>query len=160
VLVLVAVAAIAMPSAQRRDGITVTGTVAVIGKDKPTEDNSNVVVWLEPRDADRPRVEPLRSRPRMVQRNKSFEPYLFVVTVGSSVEFPNVDPFFHNVFSPFDGKRSTSPSDFPEDVHVSTAAGSRGVIRFRESTRLLVAHKNKYRQDYVPGQPGSPIYIR
>jgi hypothetical protein len=28
-----------------------------------------------------------------------------VVPVGSSVEFPNRDPFFHNVFSLFDGKR-------------------------------------------------------
>jgi hypothetical protein len=28
-----------------------------------------------------------------------------VVPVGSSVAFPNADPFFHNVFSLFDGKR-------------------------------------------------------
>jgi len=27
------------------------------------------------------------------------------VPVGSVVEFPNLDPFFHNVFSMFDGKR-------------------------------------------------------
>ena len=28
-----------------------------------------------------------------------------VVPVGSAVEFPNLDPWFHNVFSLFDGKR-------------------------------------------------------
>jgi plastocyanin len=45
------------------------------------------------------------SHPRLVQRNKSFEPHVLVVRVGSVVEFPNRDPFFHNVFSLFEGKR-------------------------------------------------------
>ena len=42
---------------------------------------------------------------RLVQRNKSFEPRLLVIPAGSTVEFPNRDPFFHNVFSLFEGKR-------------------------------------------------------
>jgi len=42
---------------------------------------------------------------RLVQKNKSFEPHLLVVPAGSLVEFPNRDPFFHNVFSLFEGKR-------------------------------------------------------
>ncbi|MFL6305936.1 MAG: hypothetical protein ACJ72H_20590 [Candidatus Sulfotelmatobacter sp.] len=41
----------------------------------------------------------------MLQKNKTFTPHLLVVPVGSSVAFPNADPFFHNVFSLFDGKR-------------------------------------------------------
>jgi hypothetical protein len=40
-----------------------------------------------------------------VQRNKSFDPHLLVVPVGAVVAFPNHDPFFHNVFSLFEGKR-------------------------------------------------------
>jgi plastocyanin len=41
------------------------------------------------------------------QRNTRFEPDLIVVPVGSTVQFPNFDPIFHNVFSlssaqPFD----------------------------------------------------------
>jgi hypothetical protein len=40
-----------------------------------------------------------------VQKNKRFTPHVLVVPVGSVVEFPNLDPFFHNVFSLFDGKR-------------------------------------------------------
>jgi hypothetical protein len=32
-------------------------------------------------------------------------PHLSVVPVGSVVLFPNADPFFHNVFSLFDGRR-------------------------------------------------------
>jgi plastocyanin len=42
---------------------------------------------------------------RLVQKNKSFEPHILVVPAGSTVEFPNRDPFFHNVFSLFEGKR-------------------------------------------------------
>ena len=39
------------------------------------------------------------------QKNKTFEPHLLVVTKGSTVDFPNRDPWFHNVFSLFNGKR-------------------------------------------------------
>ncbi len=85
--------------------LTVTGRVEVPqpGK-KSLEGNSNVVVWLTPlgRTAD---LSPLRRHLRLVQKNKSFNPHIVVVTVGSLVEFPNEDPFFHNVFSLFDGKR-------------------------------------------------------
>jgi plastocyanin len=35
----------------------------------------------------------------MAQRDKLFEPPLLVVQTGAVVEFPNQDPFFHNVFS-------------------------------------------------------------
>src|SRR5438045_5108518 len=41
----------------------------------------------------------------LTQKGKMFEPHLLVVQVGSVVDFPNRDPFFHNVFSLFDGKR-------------------------------------------------------
>jgi hypothetical protein len=34
-----------------------------------------------------------------------FTPHLLVVATGASVQFPNEDPFFHNVFSLFNGKR-------------------------------------------------------
>ena len=40
-----------------------------------------------------------------MQKNKSFHPSLLVIPVGGKVEFPNHDPFFHNVFSLFEGKR-------------------------------------------------------
>jgi len=33
------------------------------------------------------------------QRNKQFAPHVMAVPVGSTVEFPNYDPIFHNVFS-------------------------------------------------------------
>lgn len=42
---------------------------------------------------------------KLLQKNREFRPHLLVIPVGSVVEFPNKDPFFHNVFSLFDGKR-------------------------------------------------------
>ena len=41
----------------------------------------------------------------LLQKNREFKPHLLVIPVGSVVDFPNKDPFFHNVFSLFDGKR-------------------------------------------------------
>ena len=41
----------------------------------------------------------------LLQKNRMFSPHLLVVPVGAIVQFPNADPFFHNVFSLFDGKR-------------------------------------------------------
>jgi hypothetical protein len=41
----------------------------------------------------------------LLQKDRMFMPHLQVVPVSSVVQFPNADPFFHNVFSLFDGKR-------------------------------------------------------
>ena len=103
---------------------TVRGRVEVASEEKPGETNRgaknagrtnarygpvpSTVVWLIPVpggsiELDSPK--PSTKNPRLVQKNKSFEPHLLVVPAGSMVEFPNRDPFFHNVFSLFEGKR-------------------------------------------------------
>ncbi len=66
-------------------------------------DASGVVIWLEA-----PGIssgKPARQRLRMDQRGKRFIPHLLVVERGAEVDFPNSDPYFHNVFSVFNGKR-------------------------------------------------------
>ena len=73
-----------------------------------THDAENVVFWLVPARGSTiadPPVSTDSPHPRLVQKNKSFQPHLLVVPVGTVVEFPNHDPFFHNVFSLFEGKR-------------------------------------------------------
>ena len=89
---------------------TVTGRVTV---DRPLDstprkakpDYSKVVVWLTP-TAPLPRATTLRTTgARLTQKDKRFIPELLVVPIGTGVEFPNRDPFFHNVFSLFEGKR-------------------------------------------------------
>jgi plastocyanin len=75
---------------------------------KAPENLADIVVWLKPLDRATPDLastEQPRKRLQLVQKNKSFQPHLLVVPIGSSVDFPNRDPFFHNVFSLFDGKR-------------------------------------------------------
>ena len=74
---------------------------------RPFADKARVVVWLSSLDDPMPRVAGDRNshRYQMVQRNKHFEPTLLVVPVGASVDFPNKDPWFHNVFSLYQGKR-------------------------------------------------------
>jgi len=69
---------------------------------------SEVVVWLKPLERSAAEIAAAGAphpKLQLVQKNKSFQPHLLVVPVGSSVDFPNRDPFFHNVFSLFDGKR-------------------------------------------------------
>ena len=72
----------------------------------PLKDASQAVVWLTPLGAS---IEPPKQKPseipQLVQKDKSFHPSLLVIPVGGKVEFPNRDPFFHNVFSLFEGKR-------------------------------------------------------
>lgn len=90
--------------------VTLTARVELLKGGKPAKasEAENVVVWLAPEGA-RPafhqnHVAPAQV-PRLVQYNKTFEPHVLVVPVGAVVAFPNRDPFFHNVFSLFEGKR-------------------------------------------------------
>jgi plastocyanin len=66
---------------------------------------SNAVIWLTPTGSVAPNPPAQTAIPRLEQKNKAFHPALVVVPVGGKVEFPNHDPFFHNVFSLYEGKR-------------------------------------------------------
>ena len=86
--------------------MTVTGKIEVATKaGAPPADPADAVVWLTPLEPSAATPPLPKSRPQLVQKHKTFIPHLLVVPVGASVEFPNRDPFFHNVFSLFDGKR-------------------------------------------------------
>lgn len=110
--ILIAALSVSEPALIRAQSAPVTVQAELVTKNsgkkaeqaKNAADLSNVVVWLTPLDvsaAGRTTGKP----PQLIQRNKSFEPHLLIVQTGSIVEFPNRDPFFHNVFSLFNGKR-------------------------------------------------------
>ncbi|MBL8169707.1 MAG: hypothetical protein JNJ50_16235 [Acidobacteria bacterium] len=88
--------------------VNVKGRVELINSRMKTKngrlDASGVVVWLTPLDAGAVRTGP-RQRRIINQRNKRFLPHVVAVEAGSEVDFPNDDPFFHNVFSIYNGKR-------------------------------------------------------
>ena len=65
----------------------------------------SAVFWLKPLEQT-PAAPFLPERHyTLLQKNRTFRPHLLVIPVGSIVQFPNADPFFHNVFSLFDGKK-------------------------------------------------------
>ncbi len=67
-------------------------------------DASGVGVWLVPLKP-QPNSEAVAlPRRRIEQRDKRFIPHVTVIQVGTEIDFPNEDPFFHNVFSAYDGK--------------------------------------------------------
>ncbi len=88
-------------------GVDLKGKVQLTRNGRHITDASKVVVWLTPiGTAPAPAPPQLESQiPQLVQKDKSFHPSLLVIPAGGKVEFPNRDPFFHNVFSLFDGKR-------------------------------------------------------
>ena len=216
-------------SAAHGQNVTVTGHVDSAGK---APAGNSTVVWLMPasRAAEAP-PPPMHAVLR--QKNKAFEPHLLVVTRGSEVEFPNDDPWFHNVFSLFNGKRfdlglyeagSSRTVHFdregvsyifcnihPEmsavvvvlgsdhfavtdkrgefsiagvpagryvlhvwsenvptpallaqtrEVQVSDSSRTVGTLHVPAPPTTVVAHKNKYGQDYEPPSPTNPVYVQ
>jgi plastocyanin len=59
-------------------------------------DTRNVVIYVT---GLRPSTPPAPTRAKIAQKDEQFVPQVTAVTVGSIVDFPNDDPFFHNVFS-------------------------------------------------------------
>jgi plastocyanin len=93
-----------------------------------TENARSAVIWLNPiRGTAASPVAP--GTFTMMQKNKMFVPRLLVVPVGSSVAFPNADPFFHNVFSLFDGRRF--------DLGLYEAGSTRSVVFSREGISYI-----------------------
>lgn len=86
------------------------------------------VIWLKPLQVSGA-ASPGPGNFKLLQKDKSFVPHLLVVPTGSVVAFPNADPFFHNVFSLFDGKRF--------DLGLYEAGTSRNVVFSREGVSYI-----------------------
>lgn len=101
-LYVLLVAAVCAPAQQ----VELKARVELTRNGHRIKDASKAVVWLTPVGTSVELPQQNASEiPQLVQRNKSFQPSLLVIPVGGKVEFPNHDPFFHNVFSLFEGKR-------------------------------------------------------
>ena len=87
------------------------------------------VAWLEPL-AGTPAPPFVPHGPyTLLQKNRTFLPHLQVIPIGAVVQFPNADPFFHNVFSLFDGKRF--------DLGLYEAGSSKSVTFSREGVSYI-----------------------
>jgi plastocyanin len=84
--------------------VNVTGRVTMYGAASPANQVS-AVVWLVPVGESAGDASTTAMHGVLRQKNKAFDPHLLVITKGSTVDFPNLDPWFHNVFSLFNGKK-------------------------------------------------------
>ena len=108
--------AVAAPAVRAQVGGKVTVSDA---GGKAATDVGNAVVYLEGHG---PRAAPVRVE--MSLDGRSFSPRVIVVPVGSTVVFPNRDPFNHNVFSLSD------PNSFDLGLY---GRGEKGEHRFRRA---------------------------
>jgi plastocyanin len=81
-------------------------------------DYAGVVLWLEPVDRAVPATPPRRVE--MLQKDKAFQPHVVAISLGSTVEMPNLDLIFHNAFSNFSGQ--------PFDVGLYPPRTSKSII--------------------------------
>src|ERR1051325_3113657 len=84
----------------------VSGQIAILEKGgDQAEDLDHAVIYLEPAGGAKGKVSTTNTS--IALQARQFAPRVRIVTEGSRVEFPNQDPFTHNVFSkapqgPFD----------------------------------------------------------
>ncbi len=60
------------------------------------------MVWLT--SPELPLMRTANKHVQMLQKDKKFSPHILVIETGTSVDFPNLDPIFHNAFSNFNGQ--------------------------------------------------------
>jgi plastocyanin len=119
------------PSISRSQSVGVTGRIEFTrNASARTADLSDGVVWLTLLgDTNAKEDSHSHRRLQLLQKNKSFSPHVLVVQLGEPVDFPNHDPFFHNVFSLFEGKRF--------DLGLYEAGSSRAVVFDREGISYI-----------------------
>lgn len=89
-----------------RDGGPVSGKVTVIEKEGATRALvRDLLVYIDGVEA--PVAAPAGNvrKPTIASHNKTFEPHVEAIPVGTAVSFPNLDDIMHNVFSLTKGNR-------------------------------------------------------
>ena len=120
---------LACPSA----GAELSGNAQVAGR--PAQ---YVIVWLDAPGA--PRFAQTK-RVTLDQRSLSFNPRVLAVRVGTSVDFPNSDKVFHNVFSFRDGKKF--------DLGMYPAGTSRPIVFDRPGLSRVFCNIHPHMAAYV-----------
>ncbi len=67
-------------------------------------------------------------RTQIRQQNESFSPRVVAVTRGSTIDFPNFDPYFHNVFS-LSGAATFDLGRYPDGQSRSRQFGRAGIVK-------------------------------
>ena len=72
-------------------------TVSVLTAEKKAVPGAGAVVWVV--DAAAARAAAASAKPTIASKSKRFDPRVAAVPAGGTVEFPNLDGIYHNVFS-------------------------------------------------------------
>ncbi|HEX2758252.1 MAG TPA: hypothetical protein VHP60_07115 [Thermoanaerobaculia bacterium] len=73
-------------------------TVMVLGPDRRPSPAPQAIVWIS--EGQKPgSLAPSSAHPRVASKSKRFDPRITAVPAGTTVDFPNLDGIFHNVFS-------------------------------------------------------------
>jgi plastocyanin len=140
-LALAALVALAGPRAVAApEHANLTGRALAGGK--PAAD---VVIWLDAPSAPRPQ----ELRFVMRQRNMEFVPRVLVAPVGSTIELPNNDRVFHNVFSFTNGK--------PFDLGLYPTGASKRITLDRPAVNRLYCNIHPHMGAYIVAVD-SPYY--
>jgi len=100
---LALLAAMTLVTNQAPEGGRVTGHLTILEKgNKPTPDLGGAVIWLEGIGGAGGPVRPDAFQIGIT--DKTYAPHVLAVPLGSTVTFPNNDPFNHNVFSVSDSE--------------------------------------------------------
>lgn len=94
---------------------------------EPAHPFAGVVISLESTPALR-QVSRAHPAAAMAQRNEQFSPHVLAVAAGSSVDFPNNDPIYHNVFS-LSSARSFDLGRYAQGTSKSVRFNSAGVVQ-------------------------------
>jgi plastocyanin len=122
------------------DRVGLAGRTLAAGRPAP-----DVVIWLDAPDAPRPR----EARFVVRQRNMQFVPRVLAVPVGSTVDLPNNDRVFHNVFSFANGK--------PFDLGLYPTGASKRITIDRPAINRLYCNIHPHMAAYIVAVD-SPYY--
>jgi plastocyanin len=106
---------------------------------------ANVVIWLDAPGAPRPR----EGRFVVRQRNMEFVPRVLAAPVGSTVDLPNDDRIFHNVFSFTNGK--------PFDLGLYPTGASKRITLDRPAVNRIYCNIHPHMAAYIVAVD-SPYY--
>lgn len=87
----------------------------------------NVVIYLRSEAPFAPAGETGARELNMAQQGETFIPHVLPIQVGSTVEFPNLDPIFHNVFS-LSAPRTFDLGRYPQGESKSVTFDQAGLV--------------------------------
>jgi plastocyanin len=90
--------------------------------------SERVVVYLEGEQLSRGNYTPPEKRPVLDQKNLRFHPQVLPILAGTTVDFPNRDNLFHNVFS-YSQTKEFDLGRYPKDDSRSVRFDRPGVVR-------------------------------